>query len=95
MLNSHTYEIVAFPNPSNGILNISILDSIHQTDITEKYFIRIVDLMGHTIYNQDVTGKIDDESFELNVSFLNNGVYSLILFNQHSLIDAYKLLINH
>ncbi len=95
MLNPHTYEIVTFPNPSNGILNVSILNLDDLTDITEKYFIRIVDLMGRTIYNQDITDKIDDKSFELNVSYLNSGFYSIVLFNQNELIDASKLIINH
>jgi len=61
-----TNRLMIYPNPSNGIINLSLEKSQFQN-------LSITDLTGREVYQQQVTEK----NCQLNLSFLARGVYQI------------------
>jgi len=93
VLNSHEYELHLYPNPANNFVTLILTNPEGNTDITERYFIRILDIYGKVHYTEDITSTINLDSVELNVSSLNSGVYLVVLYNRNEVINTQKLLI--
>jgi len=93
VLNSHKYELHLFPNPANDIVTLTLTNPDGNTDITERYYIRILDIYGKVLYTEDVTSTINLDSVELNVSSLNSGVYLVVLYNRNEVITTQKLVL--
>jgi uncharacterized repeat protein (TIGR02059 family) len=62
-----------FPNPNEGRFSINFTTLVE----ADNYNIRIVDLIGNTVYNQDMPGDESERQFDL--SHLKSGVYLMIL----------------
>ncbi|MGD2034112.1 MAG: fibronectin type III domain-containing protein [Bacteroidales bacterium] len=93
VLNSHEYELHLFPNPAGDHVTLTFSNPNQNAEITERYFIRILDIYGKVVYMEDVTSKISNDSFELDISSFNSGVYSIVLFNHNEVIDTRKLMV--
>jgi hypothetical protein len=95
VLNSEDYLIYTFPNPANATLNISIQNDNLNSDISESYYVRLVNIHGDIVSQNDVSDNLNNEPFELPISSLRNGIYSLVLYNQDRIIDVKKIIIAH
>ncbi len=93
VLNSHEYKLHLYPNPANNFVTLILTNPEGNTDITERYFIKILDIYGKVLYTEDITSTINLDSVELNISSLNSGVYLVVLYNRNEVINTQKLLI--
>lgn len=71
-----------FPNPSNGIINIT------KTDNIEK--IEIFDMSGKSVYQTNLLPKNN----QLDVSNLTQGMYFIRLYKTNTAIETQKLILN-
>jgi hypothetical protein len=83
------------PNPANDYFNLEITNPHEITEITEKYFIRIVNQYGRVIEEIEVSNYLKGDILSISTSHLLSGLYSVNLYNQHNLISTEKLLITH
>jgi len=72
--NENKYEILLYPNPSDGYFKLNL-----QNMASNKFNFEIYDLIGKRIYqNKNITNQIYDFDF----SFLTKGVYIIKIYNQ-------------
>lgn len=93
ILNSTAYQMVLSPNPANDYVSIVITDPHEYAEITERYFIRIVNQYGQVMNETIVSDFMTGETIELEIDYLPPGIYTVNLYNQHALINTQKLLI--
>lgn len=72
-----TLDAIAYPNPTNKLLNI-------KTDLvsSQKYTVAVTDITGKTIQQFDINGA--KNNIEINTSELNNGFYFVHVYNNNS-----------
>jgi hypothetical protein len=73
-----------FPNPNNGILNISIKNS------SEKQTIEIKNIIGQTVYSKIAS---NSSSTTINLSNINKGIYTVSLINENGTSSSKKIII--
>ncbi len=76
-------SLIVFPNPTTNIININFINTIDKANIT------IYDTTGKLILSKE----IDDNSNQINISKLNNGIY-LIKIEAHTKTVIKKLIKN-
>jgi len=81
--NSYTAFNV-YPNPNNGILNISL------TNKSDKQTIEIKNIIGQTVYSQ-IAG--NSSTATINLSDINKGIYTVSLINENGTISTKKIII--
>jgi len=79
-------DFLLYPNPTSGKLNIN------NKGQEDKFFIKIFDLSGKTVFHEFLensynTGNID-------ISHLNAGIYSYIIFSDNGILQNEKLIIS-
>ena len=67
----HEKEIVIYPNPATNLLHFSV------PDIENNPIVTIIDVDGRVVYSQQGFSSWKENPFDLDVSFLNNGIYFL------------------
>ena len=83
------------PNPASNYFSLAITNANENSEITEKYFIRIVNQYGQISNEIIVSDHLTGEPFDIDINQLPSGMYSVNLYNQHVLINTQKLLIIH
>ena len=74
-----------YPNPASGILNVDL-----RIDNVEFSAIKVVDLTGRIVMEYELS----DEHNEIDVSHLNNGMYSVVLTNrQGTRTEPFQLIV--
>lgn len=73
-----------FPNPSTGIVNISITPDANHTN----GLLTLMDINGRFIKAQDITQPVNDRIIEMDLSDLPNGVYILGFKSDHAVTSA-------
>ena len=73
-----------YPNPNNGILNISL------TNKSDKQTIEIKNIIGQTVYSQ-IAG--NSSTATINLSDINKGIYTVSLINENGTISTKKIII--
>ena len=73
-----------YPNPNNGILNISL------TDKSDKQTIEIKNIIGQTVYSQ-IAG--NSSTTTINLSDINKGIYTVSLINENGTSSTKKIII--
>ncbi|MFL2569272.1 MAG: T9SS type A sorting domain-containing protein [Flavobacteriales bacterium] len=73
-----------YPNPNNGILNISLTNS------TDKQTIEIKNIIGQTVYSQ-IAG--NSSTTTINLSDINKGIYTVSLINENGTSSTKKIII--
>ena len=73
-----------YPNPNNGILNISL------TNTSDKQIIEIKNIIGQTIYSQFVG---NSSTATINLSDINKGIYTVSLINENGTSSTKKIII--
>lgn len=72
-------DVTIFPNPSNNKLTLTI-----NLEATETVNIRVFDIAGkELLVYKNVVFPAGESTYELNTSGLENGVYSVVIENQH------------
>ncbi len=93
-LNPNQLHINILSNPPiSDEVAIRILNENSTIDFTERYFVQLIDLNGIIVAEQDVPSDFETNSTEINISELKQGIYCIILCNQHEIIAREKLLI--
>lgn len=85
-VNNDNVKINAYPNPSNGIVNITLSDW-DDIEIT----LSVYDVLGKSVLNQ----KIFKNKTQLNLTSLNAGIYLLSINNICGSSSTFKLIINN
>jgi hypothetical protein len=67
-------KLLCFPNPSSGTLHLIL------PEFTGQYNIEMYSLTGEKVYESDIT----NQKNQLNLDFLQSGIYQLKVFNHHS-----------
>lgn len=75
-------EILVYPNPASSIISIKLADG---SVSTEKYSIKIVDVVSREILTEKYKEKID-------ISHLEKGIYFLSLYQNNQLIGMKKVV---
>ena len=73
-----------FPNPNNGILNISMANS------SGKQTIEIKNIIGQTVYSK-ITSNSSNNT--INLSNINKGIYTVSLINENGTSSSKKIII--
>ena len=73
-----------FPNPNNGILNISMANS------SGKQTIEIKNIIGQTVYSKITS---NSSSNTINLSNINKGIYTVSLINENGTSSTKKIII--
>ncbi len=81
------------PNPANDYFRIVFTNPNENSEITEKYYIRIINQYGQILDEIAVSDHLSGEPFDIEIDHMISGTYSVNLYNQHKLIDTQKLLI--
>ena len=77
-----TFDI--YPNPNNGMLNISLTNS------SDKQTIEIKNLIGQTVYSQIAS---NSSTVNINLSDFNKGIYTVSLINENGTSSTKKIII--
>ena len=78
------YEATSFnvyPNPNNGIFNVTINSSKNQT-------LEVQNMLGQVVFSKEV-----NNSTQMNLTDLNKGVYSISLTNEQGVSTSKKIII--
>ena len=73
-----------YPNPNNGILNISL------TNTSDKQTIEIKNIIGQTVYSQFAG---NSSTATINLSDINKGIYTVSLINENGTSSTKKIII--
>ncbi|MDB0068883.1 T9SS type A sorting domain-containing protein [Flavobacteriaceae bacterium] len=79
-------EIIATPNPSNGIVTLNLIN----WDEKEIQY-NVFDTLGKTV----LSSSISDDQTKLDLSFLSSGIYIISLGYHCGSINSFKILINN
>lgn len=77
------------PNPTTGLINVEF-----ETDTDGSHQIKVIDLLGHIVFNHDVIAVKGLNSFNLNMSNIVNGVYNMQVFRNGMLVSNIKFIRN-
>jgi hypothetical protein len=76
-------SISVYPNPNNGILNILLTSELSKNSIVEIY-----DGIGKLVVKQILTNEVNT----INISNLNNGIYTFKVLNNSNLVKIGKIV---
>lgn len=76
-----------YPNPNNGRFTV---DFSSLTD-TESFILTVVDLIGNTVFREEVS--TDESTRQFDLSHLNSGIYVLMISAGQILLTQ-KLILN-
>lgn len=79
-------HLVIFPNPSNGVFTIEIPRS------TKDYTIRVIDILGNTVYDKNLLSNTQNHNIKVNLSNYIKGIYFLEFINGNEIITR-KILV--
>ena len=82
IVNSATFNV--YPNPNNGIFNISISNSV------ENQTIEIKNVIGQTVYSEIARNSSENT---IDLSNLDKGVYTITLISDNGMSSAKKIII--
>ena len=82
IVNSATFNV--YPNPNNGIFNISISNSV------ENQTIEIKNVIGQTVYSEIASNSSENT---IDLSNLDKGVYTITLISDNGMSSAKKIII--
>ena len=80
---NYANSISVYPNPNNGILNINLTSALTQNSSLEVY-----DAIGKLVVKQTLTSELN----VLNISNLDNGIYTFKVLNNSTLIKIGKIV---
>ncbi|MBN1599234.1 MAG: T9SS type A sorting domain-containing protein [Bacteroidales bacterium] len=92
-LNSTEYTLNVWPNPSSDFLVIDVLSNEELLDITESYYLQLIDITGKILLDINFTSAVNTGQNIIDISYLPVGPYFLILYNNREIIDHYKVII--
>jgi hypothetical protein len=74
--------VTVYPNPTNGIINITL-----SSELTKNSTLEIYNAIGKLI----ITEVLSNELNTLNISNLSNGIYSFRVMNNNTMVKFGKL----
>jgi hypothetical protein len=76
-------NVTIYPNPTNGVLNITLTSELSKNSTLEIY-----DAIGKLIVTEALSGELNT----LNISNLSNGIYSFRVLNNNNMVKYGKLV---
>jgi hypothetical protein len=76
-------NVTIYPNPNNGIINITLSSELSKNSTLEIY-----DAIGKLIVTEALSGELNT----LNISNLSNGIYSFRVLNNNNMVKFGKLV---
>ena len=73
-----------YPNPANEVINI------YNKNLTERVDIEIVDMVGKTVYKNNVFFNMN---IKIDIPQLNSGMFLIIISNREGIIERKKIII--
>jgi len=80
-------KFVIYPNPSTGLITISC--ALEDSD--NQYNFEMFDMVGKSIKTTHII--FTNQSAEINIEKLNNGVYFYVLSNESGAIESGKIVL--
>jgi hypothetical protein len=80
-----TIDILVFPNPSNGIFNVSLSNELLSDDLHFELYNSI----GELIFNN----KINNQLFQVDISFLPKGIYLIRVLDSKNELNITKQIV--
>jgi len=77
------YAFNIYPNPTNDHATVAFT-----TDTEDVYLIRLIDVTGRIIQASNYTSIIGENQYQLNLSTVDKGVYTVILQNGTTLLQS-------
>jgi hypothetical protein len=92
----YTYYSAAYPNPASSVLHIEMEDASQTTlqSATDVYRIQLVHAQTGAVALNQTVGSLSG-NLELNVSTVPDGLYSLVLTRNSTVVHAQAVLIQH
>jgi hypothetical protein len=75
-----------FPNPNDGLFNLNLPCG--------NYEIRICNQPGQVIFMKDISDVNKETNFQIDVSYLPEGMYFMIIYDESGNINLQKIIIN-
>ena len=95
-INPTDYSIYAYPNPANESIHLEFINTnVSNTEFTNNYSLSLFNQQGLLVHKEDVTAILSDGMLDINLSNLDNGVYTLVLTNPNGIITQKKIVIIH
>jgi hypothetical protein len=86
-INESTFDIIIYPNPSDG----NVFISIDENDINPQvYSIDVIDISGRIIYPQVW---LNSNNSHINLAHLNCGLYFTRIYKGKQMVGAIKVMI--
>ena len=86
--NNINKQLFIYPNPSHGVLSISGC-----SPVKEKGSVQILNMIGEIVYQDDVDVAKNQFQKEINVEYLEKGIY-ILLFRMDNSSQGHKIIIN-
>lgn len=83
-----TQDVLVFPNPTNGLINLETTFETASSDVV----VRVVDMMGRTVFESNQLVEAGINTLLLNLSDLTDGMYSIELYNNNAFINRTSIL---
>ncbi|MCC6700312.1 MAG: T9SS type A sorting domain-containing protein [Fluviicola sp.] len=81
-------EVLIFPNPTNGLINLETTFEIASTNVV----VRVVDMTGRVVLEKTNMAEEGVNTFLVNLSDLNAGMYAVELYNNSAFINRSSIL---
>ncbi len=81
-------EINVFPNPTSDVLNVQI-----KSEVSGKVMLTMVDLDGSVVYAKEVEVQSGSQTITLPTDNLINGLYNLMLIDEHNNSSVHQVVI--
>jgi hypothetical protein len=91
-LNPDKIDISISPNPAGRNIEVILIQADSATDITERYYLKIFDINGFNVLEKNISDFFPDNYISIDISGLKQGMFTVILCNEHSVITWKKLL---
>jgi hypothetical protein len=82
---------LAYPNPSNDMLNIKLTNDFYQRQNSQHTKIQLLDPLGQLLVDEDLT----NQNPRINIQNFPNGIYFLSLKINDQLVQQQKIIIQH
>jgi hypothetical protein len=81
--NATDQQFNVYPNPANDKATV-----VFSSEIEETYNIRLIDITGRIIFNQNNTSIVGENQYQMNLSALAKGIYMILLQRKDDVLQS-------
>jgi hypothetical protein len=83
-------EIFVYPNPTSGKVTLSV-----NSTINEKYNLKVLDIIGKVVFNEDVTFMEGQNTKEIILEKVSNGIYFLSILSEGMEAKTIRIVVEY